>query len=85
MGIQVIGDEIFYDGELVAMLIEAPIGTLLSSFVDELGDRVDKDDYRDGVKDALDELSKFAIDRARGGRVSIAMLQAEIKSIKDNA
>ena len=46
--IRIIGDEIYYDGTLVAKLVESPMHTVQGEFVDEmktLNEKLDFEEY----------------------------------------
>lgn len=77
MSIQVIGDEIHYDGELVAIMTTNPAPTLRDRFTEAL----DGGDVNHS--DTLDELEKKATESARGGLLRMTDLATIIARLKE--
>lgn len=53
--IRIIGDEIYYDGTLVAKLVESPMHTVQGEFIDEMKTLNEKLDFEEYEFDEGDE------------------------------
>lgn len=77
-GLQIIGDEIHHDGELVAILTTNPSPTARDRFTDALEDCGDA-----GSTKVLDELEKQATDKASGGLLRLPDLAKIVAQLKE--
>lgn len=77
-GIQIIGDEIHHNGELVAILTTNPAPTALGAFTDALEECGEADHSK-----VLDELEKQATEKASGGLLRMPDLARIIAQLKE--
>lgn len=77
-GIRLIGDEIHFDGELVAILTTNPAPTLKGRFTDALEECGETDHSK-----VLDELEKQATEKASGGLLRMPDLARIIDQLKE--
>lgn len=93
MSIRVIGDEIYHDGVLVALLTTGVPSTMMGNFLDWLDEAEvpeessSAEDGADGkptaVEEALDVLWSKATDSAKGGLLRMPDLSRIVAQIKE--
>lgn len=83
--IQVIGDELHFDGMLVAILTDNAPPTHLGRFVDliEHGEEKDEDKPEPSDDTVLDQLWSDATDSAKGGLLRMADLANIVARLKE--
>ena len=84
-GIQIIGDEIFHDGTLVAILTTGVPPTIMDRFTDKLEecDLRPKEGDETKPRDVLGELLEKATKIARGGLLRLPDLARIVASLKE--
>ena len=92
--IRIIADEIYYDGTLVAKLVESPMRTVQGEFVDEMNSLKDEDTYEEKYEKLSDALVGYgdleeaerlvgSLKRTKNNEFTLEAIESALSSLRN--